>query len=76
MMPLWMTATAPVQSMCGWALRSVGAPWVAQRVWPMPSGRPAGSGLLVERVSRLASLPARLVTDSLPSAAMAAPAES
>jgi hypothetical protein len=21
---------------CGWALVSVGAPWVAQRVWPMP----------------------------------------
>ena len=22
--------------MCGWALRSFGAPWVAHRVWPMP----------------------------------------
>ncbi len=42
MMPLWITATLPVQSRCGWALRSFGAPWVAQRVCPMPvvpSGR-------------------------------------
>ena len=22
--------------MCGWALRSEGTPWVAQRVWAMP----------------------------------------
>ena len=26
----------PVQSRCGWAFSSVGRPWVAQRVWPMP----------------------------------------
>ena len=32
MMPLCTTATAPVQSVCGWALRSVGGPWVAHRV--------------------------------------------
>ena len=36
MIPLWMTATRPLASVCGWALRSVGPPWVAQRVWPMP----------------------------------------
>ena len=33
----------PASSVCGWALTSVGAPWVAQRVWAMPmwaSGRP------------------------------------
>ena len=36
MIPLWMTATRPAASRCGWALRSVGRPWVAQRVWPMP----------------------------------------
>ena len=36
MMPLWMTATRPLTSVCGWALRSVGPPWVAQRVWPIP----------------------------------------
>ena len=34
-MPLWITATVPVQSTCGCALRSVGAPWVAHRVWPI-----------------------------------------
>ncbi len=27
---------APVQSTCGWALRSFGRPWVAQRVWARP----------------------------------------
>ena len=37
MIPLWTTATAPSASRCGWALTSVAAPWVAQRVWPMPS---------------------------------------
>ena len=36
MMPLWMTATLPLTSVCGCALRSVGPPWVAQRVWPIP----------------------------------------
>ena len=34
MMPLWTTATCSVA--CGCALFSVGLPWVAQRVWPMP----------------------------------------
>ena len=34
MMPLWTSATGP--TMCGWALPTVGAPWVAQRVWAMP----------------------------------------
>ena len=37
MMPLWMTAMRPDWSVCGWAFGVVGAPWVAQRVWPMPS---------------------------------------
>ncbi len=36
MIPLWITATRPLVDRCGWALRSVGPPWVAQRVWPMP----------------------------------------
>ena len=35
MMPLWMMARRPVQSVCGWAFSAVGLPWVAQRVWPM-----------------------------------------
>ena len=41
MMPLWTTATPP--AWCGWALRSVGWPWVAQRVWPMPAWPRIGS---------------------------------
>ena len=36
MMPLWMTVIWPVQSRCGWALRSFGRPCVAQRVWARP----------------------------------------
>ena len=35
MMPLWTMATRSVA--WGWALVSLGAPWVAQRVWPMPT---------------------------------------
>ena len=35
--PLWTTATEALRPpTCGWALRSVAAPWVAQRVCPMP----------------------------------------
>ncbi len=36
MMPLWISATRPRASSIGWALRSDGGPWVAQRVWPSP----------------------------------------
>ena len=75
MMPLWMTATEPVQSTCGWALRSLGAPWVAHRVCPMPVV--AGpSGFSASAASRLASLPARFSVTSLPSLISATPAES
>ncbi len=42
MMPLWTRATRP--ALCGWALGVVGAPWVAQRVWPMPMVAFKGSG--------------------------------
>ena len=41
MMPLCTTATPP--AWCGWALRSVGWPCVAQRVWPMPAWPRIGS---------------------------------
>ena len=75
MMPLWMTATEPVQSTCGCALRSVGAPWVAHRVCPMPVVA-AGIGCSASAASRLASLPARFSVSSLPSAIRATPAES
>ena len=53
MMPLCATATRSV--LCGWALFSVGLPWVAQRVWPMPI-LPA-SGSFARRFSSAASLP-------------------
>jgi len=36
MMPLWTTQTRPSSEKWGWALASVGAPCVAQRVWAMP----------------------------------------
>ena len=41
MMPLWTRATPPTT--CGWALPTVGAPWVAQRVWAMPTVPGSGS---------------------------------
>ena len=34
---LWTTANAPSPPRWGWALVSVAAPWVAHRVWPMPT---------------------------------------
>ena len=68
MMPLWMTATVPVQSTCGWALRSLGAPWVAQRVWPMPV-RGRRQRALVEQRLEVGQLAARFfAVASLPSA--------
>ena len=36
MMPLWMIAMRFFESTTGWALRSVGLPWVAQRVCATP----------------------------------------
>ena len=35
MMPLCTTATRPAR--WGWAFFSTGGPWVAHRVWPMPT---------------------------------------
>ena len=59
MMPLWTTAMRPVWSRCGCALRSLGAPCVAQRVCPMPVWA-TGSGWASSSASRLTSLPAFL----------------
>ena len=75
MMPLWMTVMSPVQSTWGWALRSFGRPWVAQRVWARPM---AAEGVWsASAVRRTASLPARFSTKSSPSAVTRAmPAES
>ena len=58
MMPLWMTAMRPDWSVCGWALGVVGAPWVAQRVWPMPRV-PVGM-LVLELLLQHAELARRL----------------
>ena len=44
MMPLCTSATRPCRPGCGWALTSLGAPWVAHRVCPMPVVD-AGSGV-------------------------------
>ena len=74
MMPLWITATVPVQSQCGWALRVVGAPCVAQRVCAIPvvaCGRWGPSW-----ASSCAIFPAAFTTRSLPSVISASPAES
>ena len=74
MMPLWITATVPEQSRCGWALRCVGAPCVAHRVWPIatvPGGCPPSSSA----VTSSESFPARLTTVRSPSST-ATPAES
>jgi hypothetical protein len=75
MIPLWITATLPSAETCGWALRSVGPPWVAHRVCPMPMVEP-GSGCSASCFSRLASLPAFLAVAIPPSVRTATPAES
>ncbi len=74
MMPLCVTAIVPPQSVWGWALASVGAPCVAQRVCAIavwPSGRcPA------RRFSSTAILPGALCTSRPESFTTASPAES
>jgi hypothetical protein len=55
MMPLWTKATSPVA--CGWALSSVGAPCVAQRVWAMPVW--PGSGFCGENLRQIVELARR-----------------
>ncbi len=75
MMPLCTTTTRPLSSVCGWALRSAGAPWVAQRVWAMACGE-AGRALLASSFSSSAILPI-LRRTSMPSLLRTAtPAES
>ena len=75
MIPLCTTASWPPQSVCGCAFGSVGGPWVAHRVCPMPTW-PRSGGLLASASTRLASLPARFSDASTPSATTATPAES
>ena len=75
MIPLCTRATRPAAPRCGWALRSLGAPCVAQRVCPMPV-QASGSGWSASALSRFASLPARFSEAILPSCTRAIPAES
>jgi hypothetical protein len=76
MMPLWMRASLPSSPRCGWALSSVGPPWVAHRVWPMPVC-PSARGSSPRSSERMPSLPARLrVPISPASVSTAMPAES
>ena len=70
MMPLWTTET--LSFMCGCALRSVGRPCVAQRVWPMPVW--PFSGCSASRDSRLRSLPSARRRSRWPFSTVAMPA--
>ena len=63
MIPLWMTARRPVQSRWGWALSTVGCPWVAQRVCPIPAEATGGPRPAVR------CAPASSATERVPSAA-------
>jgi hypothetical protein len=73
MIPLWTTATVPVASTCGWALTSLGTPWVAHRVWAMPAGPATRLGM---SAARSRTLPWALWTRRAPFLATATPAES
>ena len=73
MMPLWTTATRPAVSVWGWAFISFGSPWVAQRVWPMPS---VDLVVLLSLSRRSWTRPAVFVTWSRPRYTTARPAES
>ena len=74
MMPLCTTATFSAGGMSGCALTSLGTPWVAQRVWPMPT-LPL-TGRAATRRSSAASLPAARRSSNEPLASVASPAES
>jgi hypothetical protein len=75
MIPLWMTVIRPVQSIWGWALTSLGRPWVAQRVCASPTAACGVRSAMAVR--RLLSFPARFSMKSSPcSSTRAMPAES
>ena len=73
-MPLWTITTRPDPSRCGCALASVAAPWVAQRVWPMPVVPSTGAAFT--RASRSCRRPARRRTLTPSGPRTASPAES
>ena len=75
MIPLWITAMRPPEDTCGWALTSVGPPWVAHRVCPIPVVD-GSIGSASSRERRFSSLPAFLRTSSPSGATTATPAES
>ena len=75
MMPLCTSEIRPLQSLNGWALRSEGAPWVAQRVWAMP--QVPGSGDFSAASASWDTRPLRLSRRMAPSGPTTAmPAES
>ena len=73
-MPLCTTAIRPAASVCGWALRSLGSPWVAQRVWAMPILPGLGSSPIAAR--RSSTRPTAFVVRNALRWATASPAES
>jgi hypothetical protein len=72
MMPLCTTDTPFTR--CGWAFSSEGRPWVAQRVWPMPTV-PFGMSL-ASSISSSESLPRVRTSLVVPPSSTATPAES
>ena len=77
MIPLWMMAMRPVQSVCGWAFSGVGLPWVAQRVCPIAAAWPVGAWRVISSSLDTEFVPpAALARQMEPSATMAIPAES
>ena len=72
MMPLWMMATLPSRDVCGCALVSFGTPFVAQRVWPMPTVA-SGIGSRSMSCTRLARRPASYGRPHAPCQAPSAP---
>ena len=75
MMPLCTMAKRPSFERWGWALTSVGAPWVAQRVCPMPI-RPGTAAPFSVFSQSLAIRPLTFSTRILSASITAMPAES
>ena len=75
MMPLCTMAKRPSFERWGWALVSVGAPCVAQRVWPMPITPGTAAPFCVFSQSR-AMRPLTFSMWIAPSFSTATPAES
>src|SRR5664279_5592389 len=76
MIPLWTRAIVPPaqDATCGCALTSVGGPWVAHRLCPMPAA-PVGLDSS-KAAANSTSLPARLITVLRSARNRATPAES